>query len=260
MHKLPSEAAGWLRELLGALAAKPVLGAELVIAAPFPHLPGMARLAFGTSVALAAQDVSPHAEGAYTGEVSAGMLRDAGVKYVVIGHSERRAYHHEGDELVGAKVVAAMGEGLIPILCVGESRGQRDAGAAEAVVLGQLAAALAGVELTATESLVIAYEPVWAIGTGLNATAEDAQEMSSAIRRALASTYPALAPGIRILYGGSVKPSNAAELFAKPDVNGGLIGGASLQLADFLAIAAAADSLTYADSGNGVGTPGRSAA
>src|SRR5690606_5959091 len=156
------------------------------------------------------------------------------------GHSERRAYHHEDDALVHGKLLAALGAGLVPILCVGERQDERDAGRADEVVLRQLTGALDGIELQDPSALVVAYEPVWAIGTGRTATADDAQQMSATIRAALAQRYPGMANGIRILYGGSMKPNNAAELLAKPDVNGGLIGGASLDLDDYLAIAEAA--------------------
>ncbi|HET8984993.1 MAG TPA: triose-phosphate isomerase [Trueperaceae bacterium] len=265
MHKLPSEASAWLRDLLDALAAgatadaasvAPVgatLGAaagapagatsgraEVALLVPFTHLPGMAKAAFGTGVGIGAQDLSSHASGAYTGEVSGAMLKDAGATYVIVGHSERRAYHHEDDALVNAKLAAARGAGLVPILCVGESRAERDAGAANSVVRGQLSGAFAGFELDDAAELVVAYEPVWAIGTGLTATAADAQEMSAFIRSALRERFGAVGAGVRVLYGGSMKPTNAAELLAKPDIDGGLIGGASLDVADLRAIAAAA--------------------
>jgi triosephosphate isomerase len=241
MHKLPSEAAAWLRDLLDALPAGGATGrAELALLVPFTHLQSMAHAAFGSGIGIGAQDLSSHASGAYTGEVAGTMLKDAGATYVIVGHSERRAYHHEDDTLVNAKLTAAQAAGLVPILCVGESRAQRDAGAATGVVLEQLAGALAGFEVADAADLVVAYEPVWAIGTGLTATAADAQEMSAVIRTALRERYGALGAGVRVLYGGSMKPSNAAELLAKPDIDGGLIGGASLEVADLLAIAAAA--------------------
>ncbi len=240
MHRLPSEANAWLGALLERLRASPVEHAELALLVPFTHLPGMARLAFGEGLALGAQDLSQHREGAYTGEVSGPMLKDAGAVYAIVGHSERRAYHREDDQLVGAKLRAAASAGLTPILCVGESRQQRESGEAEGVVLSQLTTALAGFEPAGNGALVIAYEPVWAIGTGLNATPADAQAMCAAIRGRLRQLYPALADGVRVLYGGSMKPANAAELLVLPDVDGGLIGGASLEIDDYLAIAAAA--------------------
>lgn len=238
MHRLPSEANTWLAALLERLRAAPVKGADLALLVPFTHLPGMARLAFGEPVAIGAQDVSRHSQGAYTGEVSAAMLKDAGARYAIAGHSERRAHHAESDELVGAKARAAAGAGLTPILCVGESREQREAGQAESVVLSQLTTALSNFTPNGSDSLVIAYEPVWAIGTGLNATPDDAQAMCASIRERLRGLYPELADGIRVLYGGSMKPSNAAELLALPDVDGGLIGGASLEIDDYLGTAA----------------------
>lgn len=240
MNRLPSEAVSWTRELLARLGASPVEAAELALIVPFTHLPAMTSVAFGAPVALGAQDVSAHEEGAYTGEVSAAMLADLGVRYVVVGHSERRAYHGEDDALVNAKAARVMAHGMVPIVCVGEQRAERDADRAEEVVLAQVERALDGLTLPDPGALVIAYEPVWAIGTGLTATAADAAAMGTAIRGLLARLHPAVAPGVRLLYGGSMKPSNAAELLAQHDVNGGLIGGASLQLDDYLAIAAAA--------------------
>ncbi len=238
MNRLPSEAVQWLRELLGELEETPDREerSQLLLCVPFTHLPGMAQAAFGSPVALGAQDVSQHEEGAYTGEVSAAMLADLGVRYVIVGHSERRQYHSEDDATVAAKARRAHEHGLTPIVCVGESREERDAGRAVEVVLGQLAGSLAGLEPSSADEIVIAYEPVWAIGTGLTATADDAQEMSGAIRQALGNILPDLADDVRILYGGSMKPSNAAELLGQPDVNGGLIGGASLDVGDLLAI------------------------
>ena len=238
MNRLPSEGVAWLRDLLEELEGIPEQPerSELLICAPFTHLAGMAEAAFGWPVSLGAQDVSAHESGAYTGEVSAAMLADLGVGYAIVGHSERRQYHGEDDATVAAKARQALTHGLTPIVCVGENRDERDAGRATEVVLGQLAGSLAGVQPATADELVVAYEPVWAIGTGLTATADDAQEMSAAIRGALREHLPEHADRIRILYGGSMKPSNAAELLAKPDVNGGLIGGASLELADLLAI------------------------
>lgn len=239
MHKTPSEATSWAREFLGELAGLEPLGCDVALMVPFTHLPGMARLAFGSQLALGSQDVSAHAEGAYTGEVSAAMVQDTGAVYAVVGHSERREYHSEDDELVRAKLERAMSAGLVPVLCVGESRAQRDAGEAVDVVLTQLRAALRGVDVGSADELVVAYEPVWAIGTGLTATSADAQEMCAALRADLGSLLP-VGRDVRVLYGGSMKPSNAAELLAQPDVDGGLIGGASLVAADLLDIVRAA--------------------
>ena len=240
MHKLPSEATAWLRSLLAELPPGSADAADVLLLVPYTHVPGMAKLAFGTDVAIGAQDLSRHAEGAYTGEVAGAMLRDAGASHAIVGHSERRAYHHEDDAIVNAKLAAAAAAGLVPILCVGESREQRDAGAAGSVVLDQLTGALDGFDLTDHGSLVVAYEPVWAIGTGLTATADDAQEMCALIRRALQDRFGPRGAAVRVLYGGSMKPGNAAELLAKPDIDGGLIGGASLAVADLIAIAQAA--------------------
>jgi len=239
MNKLPSEARAWLERLLATLGTS-VGNIEILLNVPFTHLPLLAGLASGTPVKLGAQDVSTHSQGAYTGEVSAAMLKDVGASYVIVGHSERRNYHHESDEMINGKIRAVLGAGMKPILCIGESEGQRAAGQANSVVIKQLQADLAGIFPTAPEELVIAYEPIWAIGTGKTATKEDAQEMSATIRRALGDLYPHHAEAIRILYGGSMKPDNAAELLAEPDINGGLIGGASLDIEAFFAIIRAA--------------------
>ncbi len=243
MNRLPSEANAWLRELLQRLEDSPAAyaGSELLLAVPFTHLHGMSALAFGSAVAIGAQDLSAHDDGAYTGEVSAAMLRDLGVRHVIVGHSERRAYHHEDDANVNAKAKQALEHGLTPIVCVGESQQQRDAGQAEQVVIAQLQGGLLDIELSSAIALIVAYEPVWAIGTGLTATAADAQAMSAVIRAELKRLYPELASELRVLYGGSMKPSNAAELLAQADVNGGLIGGASLEIDDYLGIAAVSE-------------------
>ena len=240
MHKTPSEALTWLGSYLERLAATPHAGVDLALAVPATHVAGLAARTGGSDVAIAGQDLSAHDEGAYTGEVSGAMLRDAGASHVLVGHSERRAYHGEDDALVAAKVRAARRHGLVPIVCIGESEEQRDAGDAEAVVLGQLRAALEDLELTSADDVVVAYEPVWAIGTGRTATADDAQAMSAAIRAELRAIAPAHAEAMRILYGGSMKPGNAAELLSRPDVDGGLIGGASLVVDDLVGIVEAA--------------------
>ena len=241
MHKLPSEAVHWLDELLAGLGPSAnSLSPQLLLNVPATHLSAMAAQLEGAPLELGGQDLSAFDQGAYTGEVSGAMLRDAGAGFVIVGHSERRAYHHEDDALVNAKVIAAQRQGLVPILCVGESEQQRDGGEAEAVVLRQLTGALEGVELARAEELVVAYEPVWAIGTGRTATAADAQQMSRTVRGALTRLYPSQADGIRVLYGGSMKPSNAAELLAQEDIDGGLIGGASLEVDDLLSIYRAA--------------------
>jgi triosephosphate isomerase len=240
MNKTPSEAAAWARDFVTALEKQAHDHAEVLICAPFTHLASLVDAFEGSAVGVGAQDVSAHAEGAYTGEVSAAMLQDLGVRYAIIGHSERREYHQEDDELVNAKIKSAQKHALHPILCIGETLEQREAGRAVEVVLEQFRGGLEGIELEQADALVIAYEPVWAIGTGRTATAEDAQEICGTIRGALKERFPQLGEQVRILYGGSMKPGNAAELFAQPDINGGLIGGASLDIASLLAIVEAA--------------------
>ena len=240
MHKTPSEAETWanvFKDRLTHVSTNARDAAEVLLCAPFVHLPALRTILTDSPVALGAQDVSAHDEGAYTGEVSAGMLADLGVSYVIVGHSERRAYHHEDDAVVNEKLKRVLEHAMRPILCIGETLEQRNAGGAKEVVLAQLEAGLKGVENAA--SLVIAYEPVWAIGTGETATADDAGEMCSDIREALKARFPE-ADTIRILYGGSMKPGNAAELLAQPDVNGGLIGSASLEVDSLLALTKAA--------------------
>lgn len=239
MNRLPSEATAWTRELLARLDRSPACAGELALIVPFTHLSALTQLTFGSGVAIGAQDVSAHESGAYTGEVAAAMLADLGVRYVVVGHSERRSYHGESDAVVNAKTRRALEHGLVPIVCVGEKQAERDAGDAERVVLGQVRDGLEGIAVGAPDSLVVAYEPVWAIGTGRTATAADAAAMGTALRSELKRLYPATGDGMRILYGGSMKPGNAAELLAQQDVDGGLIGGASLELDDYLKIAEA---------------------
>ena len=227
--------------LVAEVAASLPAGADVAVLPPFPYLAdligrhGAGRLAFG------AQDSSEHAQGAYTGEVSAAMLKDIGCTYVLAGHSERRQYHAESDDLVARKFVAAQGAGLVPILCVGETLAERDGGATESVIARQLEAVVARAGIGAFANAVVAYEPVWAIGTGRTATPEQAEAVHKFIRDKLAALDGTIAGSLRLLYGGSVKPSNAAELFGQPDVDGGLIGGASLVAEDFLAICVAAD-------------------
>lgn len=216
---------------------------ETVVLPAFTSLRSVQTLIDGDGIHLGygAQDVSPHSSGAYTGEVSAGMLTALRCTYVTVGHSERREYHHETDELVRAKAVAASAAGLTPILCLGEGLEVRRAGRHVEHCLAQLDAGLQGIDAKQVRSFVIAYEPVWAIGTGEVATPEDAQEVCAALRTRLAELYTGgLADGVRMLYGGSVKPGSAPEIFAQPDVDGGLIGGASLVAEDFCAIVRAA--------------------
>ncbi|OFZ96661.1 MAG: triose-phosphate isomerase [Betaproteobacteria bacterium RIFCSPLOWO2_02_67_12] len=213
---------------------------QCAVCVPFPYLAQMAELLGGTRIAWGAQDVSEHASGAYTGEVSAAMLAEFGCRYVLVGHSERRQLHAETDAAVAAKFAAVQGSAMTPVLCVGETLSERDSGRTETVVARQLDAVIARCGAEAFANAVVAYEPVWAIGTGRNATPEQAQAVHAFVRVRLAALGRATAQGLRILYGGSVKPANAAAIFAMPDVDGGLIGGASLVAEDFLAIARAA--------------------
>ncbi len=226
-------------ELLGALVDENLpQQVEVAVCPTYVHLAQAVSLCRGSSVAVGAQDCSHMQSGAFTGEVSASMLVDQGCAWVILGHSERRQYHAESDDLVCAKLAAAVESGLSPIVCVGETREQREAGEAEAVVRAQLQGALTGHKSVA--GLVVAYEPVWAIGTGLTATPEQARDMHAFIRAQLAAIGGIEADSTRILYGGSVKPSNAAELFAMDDIDGALVGGAALVAGDFLAIISAA--------------------
>ena len=228
------------RALVAAVASGAPEGVDVVVAPPFVFLADLVR-AFGTSrVAFSSQDASAHAEGAYTGEVSARMLAELGLRHAIVGHSERRQYHGESDATVAAKVVAVQAAGLVPIACVGETLAEREAGRTEAVLDRQLGALIDGAGIAAFERLVLAYEPVWAIGTGRTATAAQAQEAHRFLRGKVAGHDARMAGSLRILYGGSVKPGNARELFSQPDVDGGLIGGASLVAADFLEICSAA--------------------
>jgi triosephosphate isomerase len=216
-------------------------GFRLLVCPPFPFLASVASRLTGSNVALGAQNVSEQVSGAYTGETAASMLKDVGCEYVIVGHSERRAMYAETSAQVAAKFQAAQAAGLIPILCVGETLEQREAGTTQEVIDEQLDAVLdgsAGVEAFATA--VIAYEPVWAIGTGMTATPEQAQAVHKHIRARLAEQNEDLADKVQILYGGSMKGDNAAGLLCMPDIDGGLIGGASLKANDFLAIAKAA--------------------
>jgi triosephosphate isomerase len=213
---------------------------SLLVCPPYPYLASVASQLKGSNVALGAQNVSEHETGAYTGEVAPAMLRDVGCSYAIVGHSERRTLYGETSEQVAEKMAAALAEGLIPILCVGETLEQRESGSTEQVVGEQLVAAIERNGIAAVGSSVIAYEPVWAIGTGMTATPEQAQDVHRYIRSVLAQHDASVAEKVQILYGGSVKGDNAAGLFGMPDIDGGLIGGASLKAADFLAIARAA--------------------
>lgn len=214
--------------------------AEVAVCVPAPYLAQCQQLLSGTPVALGAQDVSEHEAGAYTGEVSATMLTDFACRFVILGHSERRAYHGESDALVGRKAVRALAHGLTPIVCVGETLDERDAGMTETVVGRQIDAVLAAIGSAGLANIVVAYEPVWAIGTGKTATPQMAQDVHGFLRARMGDVDSSAAQGVRILYGGSMKPDNAAELLAMPDIDGGLIGGAALKAGDFLSIIRAA--------------------
>ncbi len=215
-------------------------GVQIAVCVPFPYLAQAASVLAGSSVAWGAQTLNEHDSGAYTGEVSGAMLRDVGCRYAVVGHSERRALFGERDAQVAAKFAAAQRVGLMPILCVGETLEEREQGATEAVVRRQLGAVLGAAGVAAFGDAVIAYEPVWAIGTGRTAQPAQAQSVHAFIRALIGESDSAVAARLPVLYGGSVKPANARELFAMPDVDGGLIGGASLIAEDFLAICRAA--------------------
>jgi triosephosphate isomerase len=221
-----------LLQALLAGASERLAGVDCAVCPPFPYLQQVCDLLRGTPIALGAQNVSEHAQGAYTGEVSASMLVELGCKYALVGHSERRQLYRESDSQVAVKFGAARSAGLTPILCVGETLEEREAGRTEEVLGRQLDAVL---KTGIFEKAVLAYEPVWAIGTGRNATPEQAQAVHAFLRKKTGNE-------VRILYGGSVKPQNAAAIFAMPDIDGGLIGGASLVAADFLAILRAAGS------------------
>lgn len=213
---------------------------DVAVCVPAPYLAQVQGAVAGSAVALGAQDMSAHASGAYTGEVSAAMLQEFGVQYVILGHSERRAYHGETDAAVAAKTVAALKAGLVPVVCVGETLEQREAGQTNEIVGGQLDIVLAALAAEDAARIVVAYEPVWAIGTGKTATPEMAQEVHAMLRARLAVKSAEAAAKVRILYGGSMKPDNAGQLLAMADIDGGLIGGAALKAADFLAIIKAA--------------------
>ncbi len=226
--------------LSGIAAGLTSASAACAVCVPAPYLAQCEAQLSGSALAWGAQDVSPHLTGAYTGEVAGGMLLDFACTYVIVGHSERRAYHAESDELVARKTLAALAVGLRPIVCVGETLSQRDAGHAMQVVSAQLAAVLDVIAPDDVAQLLLSYEPVWAIGSGQTATPVMAQQVHQALRAQLARKNATAAAGVRILYGGSMKPGNAKELMAMPDIDGGLVGGAALKAADFLAIIHAA--------------------
>ena len=236
MHGNRAANAALLEAIVGGIADD----VECAVCVPHPYLVPVADRLRGTALACGAQNVSEHAQGAYTGEVSAAMLADCGCRYVIVGHSERRQLYGESDAQVAAKFAAVRSAGMTPILCVGETLAERDAGKTESTVARQLDAVLSGAGAGAFANAVLAYEPVWAIGTGRNATPEQARDVHAFLRGRIEAQDAGIAGALRILYGGSVKAANAAALFAMPEVDGGLIGGASLVAAEFLAIARAA--------------------
>ncbi len=240
MHGSRADNARLVEELLARGPARPVAAA--VICPPLVYLQEVGRLLRDSAFSLGAQDVCADTHGAFTGEVSAAMLKDVGCEYVIVGHSERRLLYRESDQLVARKFAAAHAKGLVPILCVGEQLAEREAGRTHEVVARQLDVVLELCGAGALEQGVLAYEPVWAIGTGRNATPEQAQDVHAFIRGRIGARDARIAAATRILYGGSVKAGNAAELFAMPDVDGGLIGGASLKADEFLNILTAAGS------------------
>jgi triosephosphate isomerase (TIM) len=241
MHRDHLEAIQLVQKLAYHLQADDYEGQDVVVCPPFVSLRSVQTLLQSDKlpIALGAQNCHAEDEGAFTGEISAPMLARLDVRYVIAGHSERRALFAETDEVVNAKVKAIQRHGMRPILCVGETLEEREAGRAVEVVVEQLRGSLAGVTLKDASELVVAYEPVWAIGTGRTATAADAQELCAAVRQELASLYgQPIADGTRIQYGGSVKPGNIRELMSQPDVDGALVGGASLSSEDFALIVA----------------------
>jgi triosephosphate isomerase len=239
MHNTHFEAIALTQKLAFTLTAKDFDATDVAVLPPFTALRSVQTLVEGDRLRLAygAQDVSPHDDGAYTGDVSGRMLAKLGCRYVLAGHSERRRYHGEDDAVVNAKVKAALRSGITPVLCIGETLEVRQAGDALGHNLAQLDAGLAGLPGEQVAGLVMAYEPVWAIGTGEVATPEDAQEMSAGIRGRISAVHgDAVAAGVRILYGGSVKSGNMAAIMAQPDIDGGLVGGASLDAGEFVRI------------------------
>ena len=238
MNLLKAEGEALVRALGDSLSGTPKPACDVLVCPPFTLLDALAPLCREAGLVLGAQDCHPKASGAFTGDVAAPMLADAGCTHVIVGHSERRSLHGEDSATVKAKAEAVLAAGLVAIVCVGETEAERDSGRAEEIVVAQLLASLPQGGTAAT--LVAAYEPVWAIGTGETASPEQAQAMHAFIRRLLEDRYGDLAAKIEILYGGSMKPSNASELLSQKDVDGGLIGGASLKASDFAAIVDAA--------------------
>lgn len=238
MHLNHLEAIALVQKLAFSLTPRELEEVEVVVLPPFTALRSVQTMVDGDKlpVGYGAQDLSPHPPGAYTGDIAGSMLAKLGCQYVVVGHSERRAYHHEDDALVNAKVTAALGQDITPILCVGEALEVREAGEHVAHTLAQLDAALAGLSDEQVARVVVAYEPVWAIGTGRTATPADAQEVIGALRRRLSERSGGAAEAVRLLYGGSVKAGNIAGIMEQPDIDGALVGGASLVPEEFVAI------------------------
>ncbi|ABO51492.1 triosephosphate isomerase [Desulforamulus reducens MI-1] len=234
MHKTVAEAVSFVQELKQKDLGN---GVEVVVCPTFTALAPVAEALKGSNIALGAQNMHWEAQGAFTGEIAPAMLQELGVKYVILGHSERRQYFGETDQNVNQKVKAALEVGLVPIVCVGETLEQREAGSTEQIVTQQTTGALAGLRPEQVAGLVIAYEPIWAIGTGQTASDEDAQQVNQIIRQVIDGQFGgAAAEAVRIQYGGSVKPGNARGLMAQPDIDGGLVGGASLKVEDFAGI------------------------
>lgn len=238
MHGSRASNAELIKGLLAADLAATAPRADVAVCPPVVYLADVAELLKGSAIAFGSQDLSVQAQGAYTGEVSGPMVREFGAKYAIVGHSERRSYHAESDQLVADKAKAALAHGLTPIVCVGEALAEREAGQTQAVVGRQMKAVIDALGSQLAQ-IVVAYEPVWAIGTGKTASPQQAQEVHAFLRAQIKAAQPDAAK-LPLLYGGSVKPDNAAELFAQTDIDGGLIGGASLKAADFAAIARAA--------------------
>lgn len=228
-------------QLLGQLRQAPASSVQLLVIPPYPYLTSAQALLASSNILLGAQDCSAQAQGAYTGEVAATMLADVGASHVLIGHSERRTYHAETNALLLAKTQQALAAGLTPIICVGETLAEHEAGQTEQVVSQQINSLISHLDASQLEQLILAYEPVWAIGTGLTATPEQAQQVHAHLRSELAKHNPEAAAKILILYGGSMKADNAQDLLAMPDIDGGLVGGAALDADQFLAILKAAE-------------------
>ena len=240
MYKSFSEAQQLAGEISAGIGSGMESGKEVILCVPFPYLIPLSEIVKSTKgLSIAAQNAADHTEGAYTGEVSSTQLASSGISYVVLGHSERRTYYGESHAILKTKTDLALAAGLHPIFCCGEPKEIREAGTHEALVAQQIEESLFHLSAEEFSKIVIAYEPVWAIGTGLTATSAQAQEMHAFVRSQIAAKYgSAVAEGMTILYGGSVKAANAGELFGMPDVDGGLVGGASLQSAEFLQIIA----------------------